>query len=122
MTKAQAISEIEWARAELLHQVSRASQDWNPQSLLKRGFRQPKVLWFLGAVVVGLLLTRLLPGNRAAVAGTENTTKKKLPYGWLLWLTRPLLQHLPATVFGELMKDLPKLMKVENLQRFFKTH
>ena len=61
--KAELISELAWARAELARDVHDARNDLDLVARLKHSVAQRKTAWITGAAAVGWILSRL-PGSK----------------------------------------------------------
>ena len=69
-------AELAAARSQMSGYVTALRQDLNVGARVKRGVAQNPAVWFGGAVVLGLLLSRISPGSRKVVVKSPAVHKK----------------------------------------------
>lgn len=59
--KQQALRDLELSRIDLSHHLELASEEWRPQALVERSFKQHRWIWLAGASIAGgIILSRIL--------------------------------------------------------------
>ena len=75
--KRQLVAELDYVRAELVHESRLAKVEWNPAAIARRSIQKHRTAWIIGGVVTGFVALRLLTPAKIKSDNFARSDKKR---------------------------------------------